>query len=83
MPQQTRVAFCVRDHSATKALAGGLDLPDSVAGCVRGTDLTRANISRTRAANTLMGLGTKTSRPGIALSNRGTTLKGKDEAAVR
>lgn len=25
---QTRVAFCVRDHSTTKALAGGLDLPD-------------------------------------------------------
>lgn len=50
---------------------------------MRGTDLTRANISRTLAASTQMGLGTKPGHLGIALSNRGTTPKGKDEAAAR
>jgi len=30
-----------------------------------------------------MGLGTKTNRPGIALSNSWTTLNGKDEAVAR
>lgn len=49
---QKGAAFCLRDHSTAKALAGGLDLPGSVAGWTRGTDLTRANISRTLAAST-------------------------------
>lgn len=73
---QQRGAFCLRDQSSAKALAGGLHLPGSVAGWLRGTDVTRANISRTRAASTQRGSGTNPTRPGTALSNEGDSSEG-------
>lgn len=72
---QQRAAFCLGDQSSENALAVGLDLPGSVAGWMRGTDLTRTDTTRTLAASTQAGLWTKTTHPGIEQRNSGDSAE--------